>query len=196
MRRLESYSSLRYFPASSFSGNANQERIEMKTIIQLAIPCLMALLLITGCGPSSGNIAPVSGRLTLDGKPMPGVEVVFSPKIKEGNSNPGPYSFGTTDADGNFELKTRYGDKGAVVGWHIVTMQYSDIEAGVMEALRAELAEIKGSGEGDPAEVQARIDEVTKKLKGRAIIPADAEGDFEVIQGKDNVADFAFEAPK
>jgi len=168
----------------------------MKSRIQFAIPCLMAALLIVGCGPSSGTIAPVTGKLTLDGKPMPGVEIIFSPKMVEGNANPGPYSFGTTDDQGNFELKTRYGDEGAVVGWHLVSMQYSDIEAGVMEELRGELADIKASGEEGAAEVLAQIDEVTKKLKGRAIIPADAEGEFEVIKGKNNVANFEFEAPK
>ena len=168
----------------------------MKFRILLAIPCLIAALLIVGCGPPRGNIAPVTGKLTLDGKPMPGVEIIFSPKIVEGNSNPGPYSFGTTDEEGNFELETRYGDKGAAVGWHIVTMQYSDIEAGVMEELRGELADIKSLGEEGAAEVQAQIDEVLKKLKGRAVIPADAEGEFEVITGKNNEAIFEFEAPK
>jgi hypothetical protein len=168
----------------------------MKSIFHFAIPCLIASLLIVGCGPSSGNISPVTGKLTLDGKPMPGVEVIFSPKPVEGNSNVGPYSFGTTDEEGNFELETRYGDKGAVVGFHLVTMQYSDIEAGVMDELRAELAEIKSQGIGDAAQVQAQIDKVTKKLKGRAVIPADAEGEFEVIQGKKNVANFEFKAPE
>jgi hypothetical protein len=168
----------------------------MKSRTQFAVPCLIAAMLMVGCGPSSGTIAPVSGKLTVDGKPMPGVEIIFSPKMTDTNSNPGPYSFGTTDEEGNFELKTRYGDKGAVIGWHIVTMQYSDLEAGAMDNLRAELAEIRSMGEGDAAAVQAQIDEVTKKLKGRAVIPADAEGEFEVIQGKNNVADFEFEDPQ
>jgi hypothetical protein len=123
---------------------------------------------------------------------MPGVEIIFSPKMTEDNANPGSYSFGTTDDQGNFELKTRYGDKGAVVGWHIVSMQYSDIEAGAMEALRGELADIKSMGQGDAASVQAQIKEVTRKLKGRAVIPADAEGEYEVIKGQKNVANFEF----
>ncbi|MDG1875294.1 MAG: hypothetical protein P8J27_15375 [Mariniblastus sp.] len=164
--------------------------------IHLSIPCLLAALVICGCGPSSGTISPVSGKLTLDGEPMAGVEIIFSPKMVEGNANPGPYSVGTTDAAGDFTLKTRYGDEGAVVGSHIVTMQYSDIEAGVMEELRGELEDIKTSGEGDAEDIKAQMAAVTEKLKGRAVIPADAEGEFVVKQGVDNVANFAFEAPK
>lgn len=160
----------------------------MKTRIA-GLCCLVAVLLVAGCGPNTGNLAPMSGKLTIDGEPAPGVEIVFSPQPVEGNSNVGPYSFGTTDAEGNYELKTRYGETGAIVGKHIVTLQYSDIEEGAMEELQDELQDAKEEGEG-AAEVATEIEALKNKLKGRPRIPASAGGEYEVPQGGNKSANF------
>jgi hypothetical protein len=154
----------------------------MKTKIAV-LCCLTVGLLVAGCGPSSpGSIAPVSGKLTLDGKPLPGVEIVFSPLEVEGASNPGPWSAATTDAEGNYTMKTRYKENGAVIGLNHVTMSYDDLEPGAMEELHGELADAKSS-EDEPEKIKAQIAELKKKLKGRAIIPASAERDYEVPPG-------------
>ena len=74
-----------------------------------------------GCGPSLSTV-PVSGVVTVDGKPLENLAVSFTPV--SGESEPGPGSSGTTHAQGRFVLKT-IGDKpanGAVVGKHRVTL--------------------------------------------------------------------------
>jgi hypothetical protein len=89
---------------------------------------LVVASLITGCG--SPNVVPVSGRVTLDGKPAVGVHVGFQPVATEGNKNPGGGSYAITDADGRFTLRlVEGGGSGAVVGKHrveIATKQGTD----------------------------------------------------------------------
>lgn len=76
-------------------------------------------LLAAGCGRTS--VAPVSGRVTLDGKPLAGATIIFQPESEE--MNPGPGSHGTTDAAGQYTLHLTTGDvKGAVVGRHRVSI--------------------------------------------------------------------------
>jgi hypothetical protein len=85
---------------------------------------LAACLLSCGCGGPGYKLAPVSGRVTLHGKPLADVQVSFQPS-QEGRSEPGPGSFSTTDADGRYSLKTvtEPPREGAVVGRHVVTFR-------------------------------------------------------------------------
>jgi hypothetical protein len=81
----------------------------------------LALLLIVGCSSEPYKIAPVSGRVTLNGKPLAKASVTFSPVASKGNDEPGPGSAGRTDADGRYTLKIVGKEtKGAVIGKHKV----------------------------------------------------------------------------
>ena len=87
--------------------------------------CALALITIAvsatspGCSPSSD--VPVSGRVTLDGKPLPGVHIGFQPIAKQGDQNPGTGSYALTDPNGQYTLLLVEGEKpGAVVGNHRV----------------------------------------------------------------------------
>jgi hypothetical protein len=72
-----------------------------------------------GCGGSYPT-APVSGKVTLDGKPLPQAAVTFQP-VAEGGHRPGPGSGGFTDAEGRYTLKIIGQEtRGAVVGKHRV----------------------------------------------------------------------------
>jgi hypothetical protein len=87
-------------------------------------------VLVAGC--SSGedySIVPVSGRVTLDGRPVPKARVVFQPKRQQGKKEAGPGSVARTDEDGRFtlELQTQEPGEGAVVGAHsvrVTTMEF------------------------------------------------------------------------
>jgi hypothetical protein len=84
----------------------------------LSLPPL--LLLLAGCG-GPYKAAPVSGRVTVNGKPLANAAVLFQPVATAGNNEPGPGSAGTTDADGRYTLSlVGKGSKGAVVGKHKV----------------------------------------------------------------------------
>ncbi len=84
----------------------------------LFLPLLLPLA--AGCG-GPYKTAPVSGRVTLNGKPLANAAVLFQPVATEGNNEPGPGSSGVTDADGRYSL-TLIGNrgKGAVIGKHKV----------------------------------------------------------------------------
>ena len=103
----------------------------------------IVVLTIAGCGKSYPS---VSGKVTIEGQPAPGVSILFVPVSTEENPFPGPYAEAVTASDGTFTMITRDGDKGATPGTNVVEF-YS---AGAMEldflkseALRME-AEVKG----------------------------------------------------
>src|SRR5262249_39992268 len=76
---------------------------------------------LAGCNPEGYKVAPVSGRVTLDGKPLANAAVVFSPVAGADNKDPGPGSGAKTDADGRYALTiVGKGNRGAVVGKHKV----------------------------------------------------------------------------
>jgi hypothetical protein len=82
---------------------------------------LLGLLLLLAAGCGSSKIAPVSGRVTLNGKPLPNASVTFAPVGGKGNQEPGPSSAGKTDADGRYTLALIGQDgKGAMIGKHKV----------------------------------------------------------------------------
>lgn len=89
-------------------------------------------LLLTAAGCGSGfQVAPVSGRVTLDDKPLVGANIQFQPLTTTENKGvPGPGSYAKTDNDGRFTLRLIDPDEpGAVVGQHrvnITTAQFDD----------------------------------------------------------------------
>ena len=81
-----------------------------------------------GCGPPTYKLAPVSGRVTLNGNPLEGAYVSFQPRGERGNDFPGPASSGKTDADGRFVLAPVGSPQpgreiGALVGRHRVLIR-------------------------------------------------------------------------
>jgi hypothetical protein len=74
-----------------------------------------------GCSGVGGQkIVPVSGKVTLNGKPLVNATVSFQPVAPEGSINAGPASVGKTNDKGEFSMVTLKGDKGAQVGKHRV----------------------------------------------------------------------------
>src|SRR5438270_12191386 len=77
---------------------------------------LFVVLSAIGCGKEPYRLAPVSGRIRLNGKSLPGAWVHFAPKASKENLAPGPTSHGRTDIDGRFMLGVDPQHPGAVVG--------------------------------------------------------------------------------
>src|SRR5687768_9836969 len=61
----------------------------------------LSLILCAGCGDSL-QVAPVSGTITFEGKPLAGATITTQPIATE-SQNPGSGSFGQTDDQGRFE---------------------------------------------------------------------------------------------
>ncbi|MEX2141130.1 MAG: hypothetical protein WD894_17825 [Pirellulales bacterium] len=77
-----------------------------------------------GCGQDPHRLAPVSGAVTLDSKPLAGALVSYLPVAKPGTM-PAVTSRGITDDQGNYTLTTSDDRPGAVVGRHIVRIKTS-----------------------------------------------------------------------
>ena len=80
---------------------------------------MLLLALIFGCGGGGPQVAPVKGRVTLDGRPLEHADVMFQPA---GSQRP---SVGRTDAEGLYELVYKRGQPGAIVGEHTVRINVS-----------------------------------------------------------------------
>jgi hypothetical protein len=98
------------------------------------VPCsirglgLVALVLLCAAGCGGSNIVPVSGRVTLDDKPLPNATVHFHPLSEE--KYPGPSSAAKTNAQGEFTMKlATSGTPGALVGKHKVIITAYDSDA-------------------------------------------------------------------
>lgn len=85
-----------------------------KSIAAVLLSLAISTLAI-GCN-NGPNIAPVSGTVTVDGKPLGEAGVTFTPL--EG----GRPAWATTDAEGHFQLTTLRSGDGAFVGEHVVTV--------------------------------------------------------------------------
>jgi len=98
----------------------------MAVLPKLALVLFLSasVLGLTGC--SRGNrpeLGFVQGTVTLDGKPLAGVIVIFQPE--EGRP-----AVAKTDAQGNYVLTYVHGVKGAKVGVNVVSLTWPDGDPG------------------------------------------------------------------
>jgi hypothetical protein len=92
----------------------------------------LLVLPLASCG-GPYKVAPVSGRITLNGDPLDHASITFQPVAAEGGADPGPGSGAFTDAEGRFTLLLVGKEtKGAVVGKHKVRI-YLTPEANVVD---------------------------------------------------------------
>ncbi len=102
----------------------------MARLIGSVAVCLAALA-IMGCNQSGSSLdtVPVSGVVTLDGTPVEGAVVTFSP-----TSTTGTAASGKTDATGRYELTTLNPGDGALPGSYNVIV--SKTEGGTSSAIK------------------------------------------------------------
>jgi hypothetical protein len=77
-----------------------------------------ACLALLGCG--GGRLAPVTGKVLVDGAPAAGAVVVFNPAANPGTMERKPTAM--TRADGTFTVGTLTADDGAAPGDYLVTV--------------------------------------------------------------------------
>ena len=77
--------------------------------LNLSFVTQAAVLVFLGCSSGGPEIAQVSGRVTMDGKPLANASVVFIPE----NGRP---AGARTDADGRYVLNFTEGRRGAIPG--------------------------------------------------------------------------------
>ena len=97
----------------------------LPTVLLCGLLPVVCCLPACGCGSGeSYEVVPVSGQVTLEGKPIADVRVSFQPTATGTSTDPGPASMGVTDAEGRFSVQTIGQSKknGAVTGKHRVTL--------------------------------------------------------------------------
>lgn len=81
----------------------------------LGLVSITLVLTASGCG-GGPDMAPVTGTVLLDGSPLAGASVAFTP------NGGGRAATGTTDESGQFQLTTFEQNDGALVGEHSVSV--------------------------------------------------------------------------
>jgi hypothetical protein len=104
------------------------------SLTRILIAC--GLLIAAGCSDEGPELAEVTGKVTLDGQPLRGVNLVFKPQG-------GSPSYGTTDANGEYRLYFTRNKTGAMPGSHTV-------EISSLKLSKEEIAEMKASGQEVP----------------------------------------------
>jgi hypothetical protein len=140
------------------------------------------LAAVVGCsgGP---EYAPVSGVVTLDGKPYPKAVVSFQPVATEGNLNPGRGSSAYTDENGRFVLMCDNEINGAVVGKHLVRIMTRGNEV---------VGQDPTVGSDDKTPLRPQLDPIPPEWnalsKKEFDVPAGGtdKADFDIVTGKKN----------
>ncbi|WP_428306536.1 hypothetical protein [Lacipirellula sp.] len=94
-------------------------RFRSQTLVAYGLT--LGLLSWTGCSDGS-SLVEVRGRVMEGTTPVAGASVTYQPIAKSADDiAPGPSSFGITDAEGRYDLRTIKEDSvGAVIGSHHV----------------------------------------------------------------------------
>jgi hypothetical protein len=88
---------------------------------------------LAGCGSSGPELADVTGKITLDGEPLPKVGVVFRP-VGEGRSP----AYGGTNKEGVYTLLFSRDSRGAMPGDYEVDLEVTRYSKSEIEQMKAE----------------------------------------------------------
>lgn len=80
-------------------------------------------LVLPGCSESGPPLGIVTGIVTLDGQPLEGAAIVFSPKAQAADAGS---SSGKTGQDGKYSLEFGSSRKGAYLGDHNVIIEHKN----------------------------------------------------------------------
>jgi hypothetical protein len=84
----------------------------------VAAAAIFVAIALSGCESAQpSNVGRVSGKITLEGQPLPDALVRFTP-VQPGGSS----ALGKTDSDGNYKLSYASGIEGAEIGQNRVSI--------------------------------------------------------------------------
>ncbi|UUO07368.1 carboxypeptidase-like regulatory domain-containing protein [Blastopirellula sp. J2-11] len=90
---------------------------------RLWVSVFLGLMVWTGCGGASYDVAPVTGQAMLDGKPLPAACVRFLPQVA------GRPASAITDQEGRYELRYTVDSYGAPPGTYRVEITTGGLSA-------------------------------------------------------------------
>lgn len=87
----------------------------------------LAAVLLIGCSGAEGDtpvdVHPVTGKVTLNGAPVAGASVTFSPKSNQ------PVATGRTDDSGTYTLTTYASGDGAAAGDYVALVYKNEVDS-------------------------------------------------------------------
>lgn len=118
--------------------------------------CAAGLISLAGCGVKR---LPVSGTVTLDGKPLDGVVLTFSPDTAKGNT--AQISCKSPVKEGRYDLQTigitRSGSgSGVPPGWYKVTIMFPRVGTRRVQRKNVDINEKYLSVEKTPLEIEVK----------------------------------------
>ncbi|TWT32698.1 hypothetical protein Enr8_25030 [Blastopirellula retiformator] len=126
----------------------------------IAVAAAAALLCCVplGCGAKRAPTAPVSGTVTVAGKPQANLVVSFLPQTGKAEVG-GKGSMGVTDAAGKFTLRTADDEPrdGALIGKHQVVIRVRTAERAEDEKAAAAKPAIKLPSEANDGSLQFEV---------------------------------------
>ena len=137
---------------------------------------VLALVSLAGCGASNPPTFPVSGTVTLDGKPVEGAAVLFIPF--DGTGQP---ASAMSDASGNYALTTFTANDGAMAGNYKIKVTKFDTPDGGMSPYGAPAEEPVSSG---PAKKMTEEEERAKMEAGYTADQATPQGKAQVAKNE------------
>ena len=121
-RRAGEVHRFRQITLATTASRRARDRIAYMTKLKIDILRICFVLLATsfaGCSKTGPDLAPVSGRITLDGNPLENADIVFQP---DGSKPP---SSGRANKDGQYQLGYKRGVMGGTVGSNTVRITIS-----------------------------------------------------------------------
>jgi hypothetical protein len=101
-------------------------RIDMRPVLSVGRGlALLAALTLVGCGGKGYELAPVTGKVTCQDKPVPGGTVILS--LVADSDTKAPPATARVDEEGNFVLMTQ-GKPGAAIGKHRISFSMPEVE--------------------------------------------------------------------
>lgn len=99
----------------------------LEHIVSMTVYSVLLVVWISGCssgGEPLPELTEVTGTVTLDGKPVENISVIFQPEATDQAT-----SRGTTNAKGEFSLMYNQDASGAVPGMHKVRFAVMDADS-------------------------------------------------------------------
>ncbi len=165
----------------------------MGRLFSWGIVCVLTCVLMLGCGGGGvSGLVKVTGTVTLDGQPVEGAAVSFSPAGNEGRA-----SAGVTDAQGRFSLAPVGGGQGALPGKYQVAISKTQVTGGAPTATTREEYErqMKERMAQGAAGFQFGPPQVTHLIPQVYSSPATSQLEAEVTASGANDFPFALKSP-
>ena len=121
----------------------------------------VALALASGCRDADFPVAPVEGKVTLNGEPLADAHVSFRPVLEQNQVEAGPGSVAVTNEQGEFKLRLIDPEQfGAVVGRHRVAITLPEEE---------QLNSISGSDQDDAGRPKLKVYKMPNRYRNGSV---------------------------